>query len=304
MEIRLLRYFVEIAREGNMTRAAQKLHVSQSALSKQMKELETDLHHELFRRTRAGLILTDAGMMLRNRAEDILEMVDKTEDEFAALDEITGGDVSIGCAESHLIAYLAQAIKEFRLTYPRFRFHLFSADTDPLAERLDRGLLDFAVIAEPPDLSKYNYLIFPGTDRWGLVMQKDHPLAAKTAITVDDLLDEDLICSPQCIRFDMPLWCGEKTDQLHFIGTDNLAYNGTICVRQGLGSLLTFEHLANTSEETGLTFRPLEPALEVKMYIIWKKYQVFSPIANLFRKKLIAMYGANRSEAYTGDDSY
>lgn len=281
MEIRVLNYFLEIAREGNMTRAAKSLHVSQSSLSKQMKELESELGKRLFTRTSLGLSLTDEGMLLRKRAEDIVAIVNKTTEEFASLDEITGGDIHIGCAESHLIKYLARSIKAFKVNYPLLRFHLFSGDTSLVTEHLDRGLLDFAVIVEPPDLSKYNYIEMPGTDQWGLVMKKDHPLTSKSEITVDDLIGIDLICSSQSIKADIPRWCGEIADSLNFIGTGNLTYNGSVFVQEGIGCLLTFEHLANTSDETDLVFRPLSPTLETKMYIIWKKYQVFTPIAEL-----------------------
>ena len=290
MEIRVLRYFIEIAREENMTRAAEKLHISQPSLSKEIKKLEEELGHELFVRTNKSMHLTDEGMLLRKRAEDILSMTDKTIEEFSQLDSITGGEIRIGCAESYLIKYLARSIRSFKEQYPNFIFHIFSGDTEPVAERLDRGLLDLAVIVEPPNLSKYNYLTVPGCDKWGLVMLRDCPLAAKSEMTLEDLYGLPLFCSEQSIKADFPRWCGEDIDKLHFAGTFNLAYNGSIFVKEGLGYLLTFEHLIDTSEESGLCFRPITPALETKMYIIWRKYQVFSPIAELFVKKLKAEY--------------
>ncbi|MBR5090647.1 MAG: LysR family transcriptional regulator [Ruminiclostridium sp.] len=286
MEIRVLRYFLEIAREENMTRAAEKLHISQPSLSKEIKKLEEELGHDLFVRTNKSMHLTDEGMLLRKRAEDILSMTDKTIEEFSQLDSITGGEIRIGCAESYLIKHLAQSIRSFKEQYPNFVFHIFSGDTDPVAERLDRGLLDLAVIVEPPNLSKYNYLNVPGCDKWGVVMLRDCPLAAKPEITFDDLYGLPLFCSEQSIKADFPRWCGENIDKLNFAGTFNLSYNGSIFVKEGLGYLLTFEHLINTSEENGLCFRPITPALETKMYIIWRKYQVFSPIAELFVKRL------------------
>ena len=286
MEIRVLRYFIEIAREGNMSRAAETLHVSQPTLSKQMKELELELGKKLFRRGRASVRLTDEGMLLRKRAEDILEMVDKTTDEFRALDLITGGEVRIGCAESYLIQYLARSIKNLKEKYPLLRYHLSSGNTEQVAEKLDKGLLDFAVIVEPPDLAKYNYLEIPGTDVWGLIMRRDHPLAAKASITVDDLLGLELICSVQAIKVDIPRWCGEKTDMLNLSGTVNLAYNGAVFVKEGLGCMLSFDRLTDTGADSALCFRPLAPTLETKMYVIWKKYQLFTPIADLLIKDL------------------
>ena len=286
MEIRVLRYFIEIAREGNMSRAAETLHVSQPTLSKQMKELEKELGKKLFKRGSTTLTLTDEGMLLRKRAEDILEMVDKTTDEFKALDNIMGGDVQIGCAESYLIKYLARAIGQLKADYPLLRYHLSSGNTEQVTEKLDKGLRDFAVIAEPPSLSKYNYIEIPGSDVWGLLMKRDNPLTKKKTIVVDDLLGLDLICSDQAIKVDIPRWCGEKVDMLNFTGTTNLFYNGSVFVKEGLGSMLTFDRLADTGADSGLCFRPLSPALETKMYVIWKKYQVFTPIANLLINEL------------------
>ncbi len=293
MELRTLRYFLEIARNENMTRASEALHISQPSLSKEMKALEDELGKKLFIRKNSGLILTDEGMLLRKRAEDIVDMTDKTVAEFNSLNEINGGDIYIGCAESYLIKYLARAVKDFTEKYPLFRYHLSSGNTEQVAEKLDRGLLDLAFIVEPPDLSKYNYLEVDGADVWGVVMRRDSPLAEKNSVRVEDLYGLPLICSRQAIAVDIPRWCGENTEKLTFSGTLNLCYNGTVFVREGLGYLLTFDKLANTSNESGLCFRPLEPMLETKMYIIWKKYQVFSPIAELFVKELCRKFAEN-----------
>ena len=286
MEIRVLRYFLEIARAGSMTRAAETLHISQSALSKQIKELEQELGKKLFHRGSTTLTLTEEGMLLRKRAEDILDMVDKTTDEFKALGEITGGEVRIGCAESYQIKYLARAIRSFRENYPLFRYHLTSGNTEQVIERLDKGLIDFAAIVEPPNLERYNYLEMPGTNLWGLVMLKTDPLAHKEQICFEDLATLPLICSEQGLKHDIAGWCGEKTDMLHISGTVNLPYNGSVFVKEGLGYLLSFEQLVDTGADSKLCFRPLEPRLETKMFVIWKKYQVFSPIAGLLLDKL------------------
>ncbi|MDE5883507.1 MAG: LysR family transcriptional regulator [Oscillospiraceae bacterium] len=286
MEIRVLRYFMEIAREENMTKAAERLHISQSALSKEIKKLEGELGHPLFIRTNKNMRLNDEGMLLRKRAGDILEMVDKTVEEFSQLNSITGGEIRIGCAESIQIKYLANVIKSFKKKYPNFIFHIFSGDTDPVAERLDRGLLDIAVIVEPPNLSKYNYLPVPESDKWGVIMRRDSPLAEKSELTFDDICGLPLFTSEQSIKVDFSRWCEENIEKLNIVGTFNLAFNGSIFVKEGLGYLLTFEHLIDTSEKSGLCFRPIIPILETKMYIIWKKYQIFSPIAELFLKKL------------------
>ncbi len=286
MEIRVLRYFLEIARTGNMSRAAETLHVTQPTLSRQMKEMEQELGKRLFRRNSAGLSLTDEGMLLRKRAEDILDMVDKTEEEFKALDDIAGGEVHIGCAESHQIKYLARTIKAFKAKYPLFRYHLTSGNTEQVAERLDRGLIDLAVIVEPPNLSKYNYLEIPEANTWGLVMKKEDVLAQKESIRFEDLTGLELICSEQGMKFDISRWCGEKADQLKLSGTINLAYNGSVFVKEGLGYMLSFDKLVDTGSDSELCFRPLMPLLETKMYVIWKKYQVFTPIAELLLDEL------------------
>ena len=290
MEIRVLRYFLEIARESSMSRAAETLHVSQPTLSKQMKELESELGKKLFHRGSTSVSLTDEGMLLRKRAEDILTMVDKTTSEFLELDNITGGEVHIGCAESHQIKYLAWVIKDFKEAYPRFRYHLTSGNTEQVVERLDRGLIDFAFIVEPPNLERYNHIEIPGTDIWGLAIRKDHPLAEKEEIVFADLIGIDLICSEQGMKFDIARWCGENTDQLKLSGTINLCYNGGIFVEEGLGGMLTFDRLVNTGDDSNLCFRPLSPRLETKMYIIWKKYQVFTPIAELLLEELKKRY--------------
>ena len=286
MEIRVLKYFLETAREGSVTRAAAALHISQPSLSKQLKDLEQELGKKLFVRSNYSIKLTDEGMLLRKRAEEILEMVEKTTDEFKALGNITGGDVRIGCAESHLVSHLAQVIRAFREDYPGLRYHLYSGGTEQVTERLDRGLLDFAFIVEPPSLSHYNYIEIPGVDTWGVLIRRDHPLAALEAVTCDDLAGIDLICSEQSMKADIPRWCGQKADTLRFTGTVNLFYNGSVFVKEGLGCMLTFARLADTSPENGLCFRPLSPVLENKMYVIWKKYQVFTPIAELLVKRL------------------
>ena len=286
MEIRILRYFLEIAREENMTRAAERLHISQPSLSRQVKELETELGKKLFVRSSYSIHLTEEGMLLRKRAEDLLAMADKITNEFQTMDDITGGDVYIGCAESYLIKYLAQAVKNLNLRYDGIHYHITSGDTEQVTERLDRGLFDMAFIVEPPDLSKYNYLEIPEHDTWGALMRKDCPLAKKKAIQIEDILEYPIFCSEQAARVDLPRWCGENTDQLNIAATFNLANNEAVFAKEGLGIALVFEHLINTSPDSELCFRPITPALHTKMYVIWKKYQVFTPVADLLLEEL------------------
>lgn len=286
MEIRVLRYFLEVAREGSVTHAAERLHISQPTLSKQLKDLEGELGKKLFVRSSFSVHLTDEGMLLRKRAEDILDMVSKTEEEFKALGEINGGDIRVGCAESDGIKHLARCVKALQEQYPRIRLHLYSGNTEDVSERLDKGLLDFAVIAQSVDLTKYNYLEMPSSDTWGVVMRKDSPLARKEAVRMEDLLTLPIICSRQGITEDYPKWFGEKVDTLNIVATFNLAYNAGILAREGLGYVLTFDKLLNTGSDSELCFRPLIPVLETKMYIVWKKYQVFTRVAEVLLAQL------------------
>ncbi len=291
MEIRVLRYFLEIAREGNMTRAAERLHVTQPTLSKQIKELEKELGKQLFIRKNFSVSLTEEGMILRKRAEDLLTLADKIENEFKTMDDITGGEVSIGCAESYLIHYLAKAVKNLNDQYSDLHYHVISGGTELVVEKLDQGLVDMAIIVEQPDLSKYNYLKIPEADVWGALIRKDNPLSQKEVITIDDLLDVPVFISEQSVRADMPRWAGEKSEKLNVMTTFNLINNEFVFVREGLGVGLTFKDLLEITPESSVVFRPLSPPLETKMYLIWKKYQVFTPAAEAlleeFKKLLI-----------------
>lgn len=293
MEIRTLRYFLEAAREENMSKAAERMHISQSALSKQLKGLEEELGKKLFVRHSFCIELTEEGMLLRKRAEDLLSMADKITAEFASMDDIIGGNIYFGCAESYQLRHLAALIKRFKKQYPGFHYHITSGDTEQVTEKLDKGLLDFAVLVERPDYAKYNVVKMPESDRWGLVMPAGGALAQKDCITFEDLRGLPLFCSGQGWHADLPLWCGERINELTLEGSFRLSYNASVFTREGLGYLLTFEHLVNTSSESGLVFRPLYPELTTDMFIIWKKHQVFTPIAERFINELQKEFGRN-----------
>ena len=286
MEIRTLRYFLAVAREENMTRAAETLHLSQPALSKQLKSLEEELGKKLFTRHSFSIKLTEEGILLRNRAEDLVSMADKIEQEFISLDEVTGGDLYFGLAESYQISFLAKEIKTFKEKYPDIRYHITSGDTEQVVEKLDKGLLDFAVLAEIPNSEKYESIVFPTADTWGLVMPSNDPLAKKKAIRVDDLIGLPLFCSEQAWEKDFPAWAKDKMNKLHLEGSFKLSYNGSIFAKEKLGYLLTFDKLIDTSPSSGLVFRPLSPKLETNLYLIWKRYQTFSPIAERFLSQI------------------
>lgn len=283
MDIRKLRYFLAVAREENMTRAAELLHVTQPTLSKTLRALEEELGKKLFIRRSFSIRLTDEGMLLRDRAEDLVAMADKIEQEFMSLDDITGGDLYFGLAETYQIRYLAREISRFKAAYPGLNYHITSGDTEQVTEKLDKGLLDFGVIcSEIPDARKYNYITFPRSDIWGAVMADSHPLAGKKAITIDDLIGVPLFSSEQSWEREIKEWAGERHRELHLEGSFRLSFNGSMFALEGLGVLLTFEHLVDCSEGSGLVFRPLDPVSESSFYLIWGRYQVLTPIAERF----------------------
>ncbi len=286
MEIRTLRYFLAVAREENMTKAAELLHVTQPTLSKTLRALEDELGKKLFTRHSFSIALTEEGMLLRDRAEDLIAMADKIEKEFLSLDNITGGELFLGLAESYQIRYLAKEIRKLKNIYPGLKYHIMSGDTEQVTEKLDKGILDFAVLCDTPDSRKYDYIPFPETDIWGVIMPADAPLAKKKTVHVDDLIGLPLFTSEQGWKNDIGRWCGERLRELHLEGSFRLAYNASMFVREGLGYQLTFENLINTSSESGLVFRPLCPKLETKLFLIWNKYQAFTPIAERFLSQI------------------
>ena len=282
MEIKTLRYFLAVAREESMTKAAEILHVTQPTLSKQLKALEDELGKKLFTRHSFSIRLTEEGILLRNRAEDLIGMADKIEQEFISLDDLTGGDLYFGLAESYQIQYFAREISSFKKKYPGLKYHITSGDTEQVIEKLDKGLLDFTVLAEAPDPAKYEYVPFPEKEIWGLVIPADDKLAKKKTIRIDDLISRPLFCSDQSWENDIPRWAGDRMSELHLEGSFRLAYNGSMFAKEHLGYLLTFNRLIDTSESSGLVFRPLSPKLETNLFLVWKRYQTFSPIASRF----------------------
>lgn len=286
MEIRTLRHFLAVAREENMTRAAETLHISQPTLSKELKALESELGKKLFTRSSFSIRLTEEGMLLRDRAADLVDMADRIESEFLTLSDVTGGDIYLGLAESYQIRYLAREIKLLKEAYPGLRTHIASGDTEQVADRLDKGLLDFAVLAEEPNLRKYNALAFPAEDVWGLIMPEGDSLSEKSFICFEDLLGLPLFCSAQAWNGEVARWCGGRQEELSLEGSFKLTYNGSVFVREGLGYLLSFDRLVDTSKRSGLCFRPLSPKLTTKLYLVWKKYPTFSPMAERFLQKI------------------
>ena len=286
MEIRTLRYFLAAAREENMTRAAEQLHVTQPTLSKALKSLEDELDKKLFTRHSFSIRLTDEGVLLRDRAEDLVSMADKIAKEFISLDDVSGGELFLGLAESYQIKYIAETIRILKERYPKLRYHITSGDTEQVAEKLQKGLLDFVVLAEKPDERKYESVSFPEADRWGLVFRADDPLAEKSSFSPSNLRGLPLFCSEQSWYQDIKDWAGSDFDAFHLEGSFRLSYNGSIFAKAGLGYLMTFDKLIDVSSGSGLVFRPLTPRLETKLYLVWKKYQPFTPIAERFLEQI------------------
>jgi DNA-binding transcriptional LysR family regulator len=291
MELRVLRYFLTVAREGSITGAADFLHLTQPTLSRQLKDLEQQLGKKLFIRSSHSIVLTEEGMLLRKRAEEIIDMIDKLEAEFSSMEETISGDVYIGGGETDAMRQIARVVKDLQLRYPNIRYHLYSGNEDDVTERLDKGLLDFGILIQPADLSKYNYINIPAKDVWGVVMRKDSSLASKDTIQAVDLLNVPLICSQQAMKQtfsknEFADWFGEDFDKLNVVTTYNLAYNAAIMVDEGIGYALTLDKIVNTSSDSNLCFRHLEPRLESSLNIVWKKHQVFSAAADLFLKEI------------------
>ena len=291
MEIRVLRYSLAIAREGSITNAANFLHVTQPTLSRQIRDLEEELGQKLFTRSSHHMTLTAEGIILRKRAEEIVSMVDKTEAEFNSMENVVSGDIYIGGGETDAMKLVAQIACELRMNYPGIHYHLYSGNSEDVTERLDKGLLDFGILIQPGDISKYDCINIPAKDTWGVAMRRDSPLAVKEVIRKEDLLNVPLICSRQVISGgrrgnEFAEWFGEDFEKLDIVTTFNLVYNAAIMLEAGVGYAVTIDKIANTTGNSNLCFRPLEPRLDSGLDIIWKKYQVFSSAAELFLNKL------------------
>lgn len=295
MEIRVLRYFLAIAREETITGAANYLHMTQPTLSRQIKDLEEELGQKLLVRGSHRVKLTPEGMLFRKRAEEIISMVDKTEAEFTSMEQTISGDIYIGGGETEAVRLVAEIIKDIQNAYPGIHYHLYSGNAEDVTERLDKGLLDFGILIEPADFSKYDSVKIPAKDVWGVVMRKDSPLAGKTSIRKEDLWNVPLICSRQAMQHgrsgEFAEWFGEDLEKANVVTTFNLVYNAAILVDAGIGYAITIDKLADTTQSSSLCFRPLEPKLESGLVIVWKKYQIFSSAASLFLERLQEAFG-------------
>ena len=294
MEFRLLEYFLAVAREQNITAAAESLHISQPALSTQLKALETELGKQLLIRGVKGsrkVILTEEGMILRKRAEEITSLMQRTEEEITGVGETIAGNVFIGTGETETVRLFAQVAKKLQQKYPDIRYHISSGNAEHVLEYLDKGLIDFGLLFAEIDSQKYEAVPVPIKDTWGVLMRKDSPLAEKENIRPEDLWDKPLIVSHQK-RDDIYLkqWLQREESELHIVATYNLLFNASLLVSEGLGYALCFDRLINT-QGSNLCFRPFSPRLEARGFIVWKKYQVFSKAARNFLDCLIEFIG-------------
>ncbi len=282
MELRVLQYFLAVAREQNISAAAQSLHLTQPTLSRQLKELEEELGKQLLIRGTRKITLTQDGLILRKRAEEILDLVKKTEKEIMTEDENISGDIYIGTGETDGVRQIARTANLLRKSFPNIYFHIVSGDAADVCERLDKGLLDFGILLGDIDKTKYNYMELPMKDVWGVLMQRSSPLAEKDSVTPEDLWDKPLILSRQSgNKSDLYRWLKKEPSELWTVATYNLIYNASLMVDEGMGYAFTLDKLVNTTG-SNLCFRPLNPELKLGMYLVWKKYQLFSRASGLF----------------------
>ncbi|MEI0477207.1 LysR family transcriptional regulator [Brachyspira pulli] len=291
MEIRALKYFLIAVREGNITKAAKYLNLTQPNLSRQINMLERDIGHKLFERKHNNIELTPEGILLKKRAEEIIDMIEKTRAEFNFTDELIAGDIFIGAGETWAMSLLASIMKDIQETYPHIKYNIYSGNFNDITEKLDKGLLDFGVLIDPADLSKYDYLKIPAKDTWGVIMRKDSKLAKKKYITKTDLLDLPLIMSRQAIENklsdnDFIRWFGDSFNKLNIAATYNLLYNALIMVREGMGYALSLDKLIDNMHNENICFIPLKPKLESGLNIVWKKNQEFSRASKIFLDRI------------------
>lgn len=278
-----MRYFLAVAKEQNISRAAECLFIAQPSLSKQMQNLEKEIGQRLFVRGSRKITLTEAGRLLKKRAEEILDLYNKTSAELHAPTEEVSGEIFIGGGESYAVETVARAAKALVSEHPNIKFRFFSGDTEEVTLRLDKGLIDFGILVEPADLAKYEYMRLPQKDTWGVLMRKDSPLAEKDFITPFDLWDKPLIRSKHALeKNELSDWFERDADKLNIVATYNLLYNASLLVKEGLGYAVGLDKIINTTSDSELCFRPLMPKLETTLAVAWKKYQVFSKASELF----------------------
>lgn len=287
MEIRELNYFIAVAECGSISKAAQKLFITQPNLSRQLQKIEEELGQKLLIRGNKNTELSDAGKLLYKRAKEITELASKTRDEISSDNGELAGTVSIGGGESYAVELIARAAKDMKDDHPRVKFDFFSGDTDAVTEKLDKGLIDFGILIEPSDLTKYNSLRLPLKDTWGILARDDSPVANKSFVTPKDLQDLPLIFSVHSFKKNaITEWFDKTPEKLNVVATYNLLYNASLMVKQGIGYAVGLDKIVSTSSESGLKFIPFEPRLETHLNVAWKKSAVLSRTSETFLKYL------------------
>lgn len=289
MEIRVLKYFLLVAREENITKAANLLHLTQPTLSRQLMQLEEELGVQLFRRSKHHIILTEEGMLLRRRAEEIVALADKTKDDLQHREEQLSGTVAVGSGELRSSRFLAQLLTAFQTENPLVSFAIYSGNSDNIKERIERGLLDVGLLQEPVDITKYSFVRTPGGEQWGILVRADSELAARESVSPADLAAVPLILPErEIVQNELLNWFGPYAEGLRITATGNLLYNLAALARDSGSGVLTLD-LDCTYE--GLRFIPLAPAMESNTVLVWKKTQTFSAAASAlieFSKKYIS----------------
>ena len=292
MELRVLKYFLTVAREQSISAAAEALHLSQPTQSRQLKDLEDELGKPLLIRGARRVTLTDEGIILRKRAEEILSLSEKALDEISRAGEDISGNVYIGAGETDAFRYLAQAISAVQQQYPKIRFHISSGDTSDVMEELDRGLIDFGLLFGPADTQRFETWRIPTRDTWNVLMRRDSPLASKEAICPEDLWDKPLIFNRHIREGDFFMnWLRKSISEIHIAATYNLLFNGAIMVEEGVGYALGLDGIINVSGDSPLCVRPLDPPMDAGLGLVWKRYQPLSKPAEVFLKALMEING-------------
>ncbi len=285
MELRVLQYFLAVAREGNITKAANLLHVTQPTLSRQLMQLEDELGVTLFQRGRQRISLTNEGLLLKRRAQEIVELTRKTEAELGADSETISGEIAIGCGETQNMACLVQEMMKFQTQHPDVRYTFYTAVADEVCEQLENGTLDFGLLMEPVEISPYHYIRMPVREHWCALMRADDALARKEAIRVDDLAGQPLIIARrESVRNELENWFGERYADMRFVAACNLSYsNRCIMVENGMGIALVHEF---SSLSENLCLRPLSPSMENRCVLVWKKRTAYTPAVSRFIEQL------------------
>ena len=283
MEIRVLRYFLTVVREESITRASEILHITQPTLSRQIAQMEEEVGVKLFVRGKRKITLTNEGILLRRRAEEILQLVDKTEKELIEQEEQVEGKISIGCGEIASVQMLPKLIESFRQKYPLVNFDIFTATADIVKEQMDKGLLDIGLLLEPVDMEKYDFIRLDEKEKWVVLMRPDVPLAEKKAVTAKDLSSLPLILPRRMnVQSELASWFGNYYDKLNVVFTSNLSSNGAAMVRSGLAYSVVIEGLIPFWDQSKITYRPLTPLLTATSVLAWKRGQPFSLAATKF----------------------